>query len=113
MTPITLTCPFTGLSFEAMKTQDQMTLTNPLTQKQIPIKIKNGFAHVPMTVFTHIATLNATETALYLNVSRQRIDQLVKAGKLLPRYINSEPIFIMDDVIEYAQTRKNGRPRKD
>lgn len=48
-----------------------------------------------------------------LNVSQQRIDQLLKEGRLELVLVGGHPFVTEDSIVEYAQTeRKQGRPTK-
>lgn len=109
----TKTCPFTGLSFGAVFEDDRVVITNPLTREHIAFHIEGDMLIIPLKELKRIYTLSPSEAAQELEVTRQRIDQLVKSKKLHPAYIGQEMVFLEDDVIEYKSKRKNGRPRKE
>lgn len=47
-----------------------------------------------------------------LNVSKQRIHQIAKDGKIKVYNVLGLPFFKITDIEEYAKTRKVGRPSK-
>ncbi|NLF49342.1 MAG: helix-turn-helix domain-containing protein [Acholeplasmataceae bacterium] len=50
--------------------------------------------------------MSAKDAAEYLGVSRQRVSQLIKVGKL--KVIGNAIDY--NSVVEYLSTRRNGRP---
>lgn len=52
------------------------------------------------------------DAAKILNVSKQRISQLVKDGILEIYNVYGLPFFKLTDIENYAKTRKVGRPAK-
>ena len=52
------------------------------------------------------------EAADMLNVSKQRIHQIAKDGKIEVYNVLGLPFFKISDIEEYAKTRKVGRPAK-
>lgn len=113
-----LTCPLTGCDFEIITTNDE----NPMFEKFLmnhPIEHYPFEAYVneryelciPLKFFEHIETVNATEAAQLLGVSRQRMSQLVNSSVLNAHMVNGSPVFKLDDVLAYKQERKPGRPK--
>lgn len=114
MERITLTCPLTGVPFQALKYETgNLTVTNPITGKAQHIPEINGCYQIRKEFFEDLDVMTADDAANVLDVSNARITALCQAGKLehvkLPvsLYINRK------SVDEYEQTRKNGRPRKE
>ena len=52
------------------------------------------------------------QAADMLNVSKQRIHQIAKDGKIEVYNVLGLPFFKITDIEEYAKTRKVGRPAK-
>lgn len=115
-----LTCPLTGCDFEVITTDEK----NPMFEKFLmshPIEHYPFKAYVneryelciPLKYFEHVETVSVTKAAELLNVSRQRIHQLVNSSVLNAHVVNNQPVFKLDDVLEYKRTRKLGRPRKE
>lgn len=109
----THTCPLTGASFDAVHLENSLVAINPLNGAQIAYPIRNGYIMVPLWSLEEIETLTPVQAADYLDVSRQRIDQLAATNKICQRYVNGSPVFLKSDVVEYKNNRKNGRPRKE
>lgn len=109
------TCPFTGGNFDTVQMKDNWIVTHPITGETIRcLRHEHGrYLMVPLWAFEKIDTITPTEAAEMLGVSRQRVDQLASAGKLCQRYVNGSPVFLKSDVVEYKNSRKNGRPCKE
>ena len=113
MKEITLTCPFTGLEFTALESLDgRLVVKHPLTGEDMAIKWNCSIKkyNVPKTYFKHIETCTPEKAAEILEVSRQRIAQIIKAQIIPVHYVAGKALFLMDDVLSYKETRKPGRP---
>lgn len=113
MNVTTKTSPLTGGSFTAILEGDKMIVTNPLTNDLHTYELRDGMVLIPKDLFEHTRTLTLTEASDTLNVTKQRVNQLAKSGKLPPHYVCGEMRFLELDVLRYKHERKNGRPRKD
>lgn len=120
MRKIKLTCPLTGCAFEVITTNDE----NPMYEKYLvnhPLEHYSFEAYVneryelciPLKYFDHIETVSAADAAKMLDVSRQRMSQLTNSNKLNAHMVNGQPVFKLDDVLEYKRTRVIGRPKKE
>ena len=56
--------------------------------------------------------LTPTEVSEILEISKQRVSQLLKSGKLKAKSIDGK-YFIRPEDVEAVRDRKTGRPRKD
>ena len=115
MRKIECTCPFTGVDFEAMEYDDgSMLITHPITSEQVKIHKSLAFGGfvVPFHMFAKQDTVTMTQAAEMLDVSRQRISQIVKNDVIPYKTVDGSVVFIRDDVLEYKQNRKVGAPFK-
>lgn len=115
-----LTCPLTGCGFEVITTNEE----NPMFEKFLmshPIEHYPFEAYVneryelciPLKCFERVETVTPSEAANILNVSKQRMSQLIRSNVLNAHIVNGQPVFKLEDVLEYKRTRKLGRPRKE
>ena len=75
--------------------------------------VENGKVCIPESLFTRIETVAPNDAADILNVSRQRISQLVNDDVIPSHMVNGQPVFIMSDLLNYKENRKAGRPKKN
>lgn len=115
MKRIMLTCPFTGIPFEATKFEDGTILAyHPLTGKEMRMQPLHGEYGIPDNAWKFIRTYTLSECASKLNVTVQRVSNLVAIGTLPARTLpNGDKVVIEDDLKSYMRNRKNGRPRKE
>ena len=109
-------CPFTGSRFEAL--QDcwgNLVVTNPVIGKNMHVNLdqKGEFYLVPVRYLTDEETMTSSEAAEYLGVSRQRVSNLATYGIVSSFSVDDKPMFLKRDIIEYAETRTVGRPKKE
>lgn len=115
MKEITLTCPFTGVEFSALEMADgKLIVIHPLTGEQIQVNWNCSINryNLPKSAFKHIETLSREQAQTVLNVSHQRITQIIKDETIPVHYANGQPVFVASDVYHYRDTRKVGAPRK-
>ena len=110
-----LTCPMTGVSFEAKPDGfGGFTFTNPLTGAKVSIKKEwnsNTF-RIPTELFAPIKTVTMTQASGILDVSTQRVSKMVRDGVIESHTVNGMPVLLYDDVIEYKENRRTaGRPK--
>lgn len=116
MKEITLTCPFTGVEFNALEMADgKLIVIHPLSSEQLTVNWNCSIKkyNVPKSYFKHIETMTRDEAQQILNVSHQRITQIIKDEIIPVHYINGVPVFVADDVYRYRDTRKVGAPKKE
>ena len=115
MRKIERTCPFTGMVFTALEYDDgSMLITHPITGEQVKITrnpLTRTFA-IPDELFAFIPTMTQAQAAETLDVSRQRISQIVKNDVIPHHDLNGTVVFESNDVLEYKRTRKVGAPFK-
>lgn len=112
MKEITLTCPFTGLEFTAMECADgKLIVKHALTGEDIPINWNCSINryNLQKSAFKHIETCTPAQAMEILDVTRQRIDQIIKNEIIPVHIINGNPLFVLSEVMEYKDTRKPGR----
>ena len=108
MQEIILTCPFTGVDFTAIVSNDgNVTFVNPLTDEVITVK------DMPFGLFTHIETMTPAEVAEYLDISKQRVSQIIRDKVIPVSFVAGKPVFMRVDVERYGRKRKVGRPEKE
>lgn len=115
MKKILLTCPFTGLEFEALQTAaGDLIVKHALTGEDVRVNWNpsNNRYYMRKSPFNYIETISTSEAAEILNVSKQRISQIVANQTIPVHIINGVTVFVKSDVVEYAQTRKVGAPFK-
>lgn len=115
MKEIKMTCPFTGVEFTALEYADgKIVVKHPLTNELLQVNWNCSIKkyNVPKSFFKHIETITPNETAELLNVSRQRVAQIIKDNVIEAHDVNGSKVFVKDDVIRYRDTRKAGRPWK-
>lgn len=110
------TCPFTGAQFEALESSDgNVIVQNPITGETMRLTydaITDKFL-IDAKYFDYLETVNCSEAAELLGVSRSRISKIVLDG-IIPHFlVNGKPMFIKSDIIRYAETRTVGRPSKE
>lgn len=107
------TCPFTGAPFNAVTTGKELIIRHPLTHDNITMHMNGTNIEVPLSTFVPIMVMTPSEVAETLEVSRQRVSTLAKNGMLTPYYIFGQQVFLKEDVIDYKNHRKTGRPKKE
>ena len=115
MKELILTCPFTGAEFTAHEYPDgKIEFIHPLTGEALFVNWNCSIKkyNVPRMFFEHIETMTPNEAAKELDVTPQRISQIMKDEIIPVRYINNSPVFLAQDVHSYKKTRKVGAPKK-
>ena len=115
MREITCTCPFTGLEFNALEDENtgNLVFTNPLTglQETATRVGRNYVLTIEQTKWVPI--VKAYDAKVILQVSKQRIAQIINSETIPVKRINKEPYFLKADVLEYRENRQVGAPRKE
>lgn len=106
MKSIILTCPFTGVEFEALQSNNgrNYIFTNPATGQTFTAK--DGMLTLPVSAFVDSPrSVAPIEAAQMLCVSKQRITKLLRTGKLPFFLVNGNKRILESDVLEYQQSR--------
>lgn len=115
MKRITLTCPFTGLEFEATEFADGTILFyHPITGEETRMTWNSSCSRymLPKSAFKHVEMLTSAETCELLELSKQRVNTLCLEGTLDSRLINGTRYVTRESAILYKKTRRAGRPKK-
>lgn len=116
MKKIMLTCPFTGIPFEALRSADgSLIAQNPITGENMRIGYNepNRRYLIDDRLFKHIEVVSASQAAEILGISRARISKIIK-DDIIPHYkTNGKYMLRLDDVMLYADNRTVGRPKED
>lgn len=110
-----LTCPFTGIEFTATELADgKLVFTHPLTGEQLQMNWNSSINRykVPKGYFRHIETMTREQVQKALEVSHQRVTQIIANETIPVHIINGTPMFLAEDVYDYKDNRKVGAPRK-
>lgn len=116
MKEILLTCPFTGAQFSAtIDVNNNLYVTHPITNETHKINYNSSIKkyNLPAELLQWVETVSLGEAARILNVSRQRISAIAQNGTIQPRTVNGQTVFVLDDVLQYKETRKPGAPKKE
>ena len=116
MRKTTLTCPFTGLCFDAIETADKdVIFTNPLSGEQMKLTYNNSCKRymIDAETFKKIDMLDCGEAADILGITRQRVSKIAADGIIPNVRIANKLFFKRSDVLHYKETRKVGAPRKE
>lgn len=116
MKEITLTCPFTGLEFNALEYADGKIVTrHAITGDEVHMNWNSSCNryYIGKEAFKHIETVSMMQAAEILDVSRQRISKIAADGIIQPHDINNNTVFALTDVLEYKRVRKVGAPFKE
>lgn len=110
----TFTDPFTGAPFQAVQMNDHLIVDIPTCpNEKMVCHITGDYVKIPLKSFEYVPLMSSTDACMELHISRQRLVQLVKSEILHPIYLGNSQYFTTESVLEYKQSRKNGRPRKD
>lgn len=115
MKKLKLTCPFTGIEFTAHEMADgKLIVIHPLTGEQLTINWNCSIKkyNLPKEFFQHIKTVDREQAQRILEVTYQRVTQIIQNEIIPVHYINDKPVFVEDDVYEYRKNRKVGAPKK-
>ena len=115
MRKITLTCPFTGLPFEALEFSDgKISFKHALTGEEIHMNWNPTIEryNIRKNAFSLIETVTFSEAAEILDVTPQRITQIARDNVIRAYNISGKHVFLKHDILEYRDNRKVGAPRK-
>ena len=115
MKEIKLTCPFTGVEFSALEDcNGNIYAKHAITGDDIKLNWNYTIKryNIPKSAFKHHETVTPVQAAKILDVSKQRISQIVQEQIIPVHMVNGSPVFLLADVEEYSQNRSVGRPKK-
>jgi len=114
MEKITVTCPFTGLPFEAIKYADgRLVTTNKVTGKDMQITYNasnNRYMFLASELKFH-ALLTMDECAEELGISKPRISKLVKQNRLKAIKPDAQLYITRASMLEFKQQRAERNER--
>lgn len=115
MEQLVLTCPFTGLEFHAFFNGSDLICSHPIVHEQMRFKVdmlENSIT-VPLEYFKHFEMVSPVEAAGMLDITRQRMTQLMDDEIIPAVFIGGRKLVKRDDVISYLESRTVGRPKKE
>lgn len=114
-----LTCPLTGVEFELLILEDELQpftkaiAAHPIEHYPLDIYMNERFEIcIPYKYFEHVQTVTRKEASEILNVSPQRITQILADELIATHEVNGTQVFKLKDVLEYKENRKLGRPAR-
>lgn len=116
MKKITLTCPFTGVEFDALENADgSLIVQHPLTGEHMRVGFNEPSNRylLDRRKFEHIETVTPVEAAEILGVSKARISAITREMTIPHFTVNGKSVFLLDDIKAYSDTRSVGRPPKE
>lgn len=108
MQKVSITCPFTGLEFEAVEYADgRFIATNVITGEDVHISYNPSIDRylVPKGAFKHEPLMTLGECAELLDVSKPRVTALVNSGKIKAVRPGSSVYVTKNSVLEYRCKR--------
>lgn len=116
MKEITMTCPFTGVTFNALADAlGNVYFVHPLTGEQLKMNYNCSIKkyNVQKEWFEPIETVRIKEAAEILGVSRQRASAIAATNVIRPVLVDGQQRFLKSDVLKYRLNRKYGAPKKE
>lgn len=111
-----LTCPFTGIEFEGFKepSLEKFFYANPLNHEMSSVKYDSATNSIVISLddFSYVETVTPDEATDILMISRQRIYKIINDNVIPAHMIAGKPVLKLDEVLNYKENRKPGRPRK-
>ena len=115
MKEIKLTCPFTGVEFTALEdVNGNVYAKHALTGEDIKVNWNSSIKryNIQKSAFKYRETVTPMQAAQMLDVSKQRISQIVQEQIIPVHTVNGSPVFLLADVEKYSKNRTVGRPKK-
>ena len=113
MKKTTLTCPFTGLQFDAtIDKWGNLIVNNKVTGENFRMfyDMSSNTYIMPSDQFSNTEIVSSVEAADILGISRARISKIAK-DNVIPHFsANGKNMFLKRDIIEYRDNRSVGRP---
>lgn len=106
MRKVMITCPFTGLEFEAIEFADgSIVTTNKITGEDMRIgfsTVSNRYLVDPRFL-KHVEMVTMEECAEFLEISKPRISKLVKEGRLQTVRPSAALFITRDSMLDYKR----------
>ena len=109
MKKIRITCPFTGLPFDAVKYEDgRIVATNKITGDDIMITYNAASDRymIRPDAFASEPTMTMTDAAKTLGVSKARISVLAKQGRLRAFRPGAQMYITRESVLDYKRRQQ-------
>lgn len=114
MKTVNITCPFTGVDFDALVSDDNTIIfISPVTGETFTMKRDGENYLLPEKALRKHDLVTLKETAQILEVTKQRVSKIVKNGTIPVKRVNGNAMFLRSDVLNYKHTRKVGAPFKE
>lgn len=108
------TDPFTGQTFKATVEDDgSISVSNPITHAIYNFKVHGNAITIPLELFDYVELMTVGQVADFLEVSHQRVSQLLSIGRIPCTKVGGKRMVRLADAIRYKQLRKIGRPSKE
>lgn len=115
MKPVKLTSPTTGMEFEGIITGDgNVIFQNPIdgSMRELVYDAEHDTYTLNARLFEYVEVIEARYAHHVLEVSRARIDTIIKE-RVIPYFVvHDHKFFARKDLDHYAKHRKVGRPSK-
>lgn len=102
------TCPFTGGDFKLIVKEDYpaLKINHALTGEEFTCSIVDGHITIPLDALAPVECVTLMQAAKTLNISKQHVTNLIKAGKLQAVKFNGRYRILKESVENYdAMTR--------
>ena len=109
MQKVMITCPFTGLEFEAIEFADgSIIATNKITGEDMRIGLNPSCNRymIDKRYIRHVPMVTMEECAEFLEVSKPRISKLVKDGRLQTVKPSAALYITRDSMLDYKRHQK-------
>lgn len=109
MQKVLVTCPFTGLPFEAIEYADgRIVATNKLTGEDIQMtyNASNNRYMVKSSAFKHIPLVTMEECAETLGISKARVSVLMKQDRLTYVKPDAQVYITRDSMLDYKRHQR-------
>ena len=109
MEKVMITCPFTGMEFEALKYADgRLVTSNKITGEEIHISFNSSIRKYMLDahLFKHVPLVTMDECAETLGVSKPRVSALVKKGKLQTVRPSAALYITKDSMLDYKRQQR-------
>jgi excisionase family DNA binding protein len=116
MEKVLITCPFTGMEFEALKYADgRLVTSNKITGEEIQITYNSSIKKYMLDsrLFKHIPLVTMEECAEILGVSKPRVSALVKKGKLQTVRPSAALYITKDSMLDYKRQQRKAAEKDD
>jgi excisionase family DNA binding protein len=116
MEKVLITCPFTGMEFEALKYADgRLVTSNKITGEEIQITYNPSIDRYMLSarLFKHIPLVTMEECAEILGVSKPRVSALVKKGRLQTVRPGASLYITKDSMLDYKRQQRKAAVKDD